>query len=202
MPRLNIVSGPSGAGKSTFASYQKDWTNVWNLDDIERRVGDRTTAIVKMDEGIRREIHNRREFVIDHVVDTVALETWIEPAKSAGYSTHAWLLASDKPRVHVTRVRQRRAAGGHGWADNVVEELHRHALGGFGELIFVANEAFLIESSANRPKLIAYITNFEHARYVEKAPEWAEELTRGLPVMAQTPELGTDRQRIETGWSL
>lgn len=200
MPHIDIVTGPSGAGKSTFVSFQQDWTNVWNLDDLERSSGNRDAALRRMDRGIRDDLQHRRPLVIDHIVDSEALEQWIEPARKAGYSMHAWLLSGDNPRIHVRRVRQRRAEGGHGAPDQVVRALHDQALGSFGALTLLCDRTFLIDSSSKRPALVSSIARFEYARLGDKRPRWAEELTSGLVETKSVSNVSEVHRRLDTGW--
>ena len=180
MTTMHVITGPSGTGKSTFAAQQPDWTPVWNLDDIEAAGYDRDTSLSLMDREIREAIAHRDDDVIDHIVDTEAINAWITPARDAGYTITAWLLANDDPELHVARVAQRQADGGHGAPPDIVRALHTHALGGFPELALIAHQSVLIDTADLAPRPIALIEGFEASLQACPIPQWAEEITGGF----------------------
>ena len=188
MRRLDIVSGPSGAGKSTFVAHQSDWSNIANIDTLERELGSRELAVTAMEEVIWDAIGAGEHLVIDHVVDTDAIERWIEPAIEYGYQATAWLMANDHPEVQMTRVRHRKHHGGHGGDDREVRALHSQALGAFGTLTLLCQHNVLIDTARTEPAIAAIIERFEYTTYTEQCPTWAQELTEGLTHKSTNPQ--------------
>lgn len=200
MRALDIVTGPSGAGKSTFIEAQADWTNVWNLDTLERRSHSRVRALKLMNEGIQRDIRDGRPLIIDHIVDSEAIRCWIEPAKRAGYTIRGRLLGNDHRSLHVTRVRQRRRAGGHGASNDIVQALHHQALSGFGELTVLCDQSFLVDTGTRKPRVLGIIQGFAWAKTLDRLPAWADELTTGLPAMRTSPDWTAAQRRVAAAW--
>lgn len=189
MSRLDIITGPSGTGKSHFAAQQPDWTRVWNLDALEREAGDRAHALELMNAGIAGDLKSGRDCVIDHIFDTEAMEHWLVPAREAGYDVIAWLLANDSAGTQIRRVRNRRRKGGHGAGDDDVLRLHYQGIGAFPELVLLAHETLLYDTSTTTLRPIAHIRGFECTRMAGPEPDWTKELTLGLTPMPTQPRL-------------
>lgn len=121
------------------------------------------------------------------------------PAGKAGYSIYSWLLGTDHLYTLLTRVRGRRAEGGHGGDEASVAYLYRQALGGFGELALLSTDTVLIDMTTPSRWLIAYVAKFEHAQCESEMPRWAREISNGLPTMPHEPNLADVQAGVNGG---
>ena len=177
---LYVVTGPSGAGKSAFCRQQPDWEyRIYNLDDLARTRGAVedpqfreeawSETVERMTEKIRA---GETPIVLDHVLDTRAMEEILSPARQCGYNIELTVICPGDPNVCAERIRLRKAEGGHGRSAETVRQIYSDAMHVAGEASLICNKTKLVDSSGHGFRVVATIEGFELTWSGDSRPEW------------------------------
>lgn len=139
MPILYILAGPNGAGKTTFYDAAVDEGLIaqslpfLNIDLITKNeLGGYREAAFAQAENIYRHrvselISEGKDFMIESNLARESEYEWIQKMKQRGYNVALYYLCTDYPtEVHVTRVQERVAEGGHDVPESIVQ--HRYCM--------------------------------------------------------------------------
>lgn len=187
MPTLYILAGPNGAGKTTFyqtAVEQKfipETLPFINIDSItkEELGGYTQSNFIKAEEIYRRRIGelitNSQDFMIESNLAKDSEYGWIERMKQKGFDVVLYYLCTDYPdEVHVKRVQERVAEGGHDVPENIVHHRYRMSLLYLKSKLHLFKEVFLID---NEDTAIEMAT-LQHGQIIHKkenAPHWVQD---------------------------
>lgn len=177
---LHVVTGPSGAGKSAFCRQQPDWEHrIHNLDDMARAHGEVEDPNVR-EQAWRNMVKRMTEkmrageapIVLDHVLDTRAIDEAVSPALENGYDIELTVICPGHPQICAERVRVRKAEGGHGRTPETVRQIYGNALHVASEASVLCRKTHLIDSSGHGFRAVATIEDFELRWSGESRPEW------------------------------
>lgn len=118
---LLVVGGPNGAGKSTFvASYlgERPWpylcadliaTELSHLDELARQVEAGREFVRRSEAQLSLDV----DFIIESTLSGRTLKSYLERARSAGFTITIVFVYLDNAETCVARVRERVRGGGH-----------------------------------------------------------------------------------------
>jgi predicted ABC-type ATPase len=187
MPTLYILAGPNGAGKTTFyqtaveQEFIPETLPFINIDSITKdELGGYTESnFIKAEEIYRQRIGelitNSQDFMIESNLAKDSEYGWIEKMKQKGFDVVLYYLCTDYPdEVHVKRVQERVAEGGHDVPENIVHHRYRMSLLYLKSKLHLFKEVYLID---NEDTAIEMAT-LQHGQIIhkkEKAPHWVQD---------------------------
>lgn len=151
---LHLVTGPSGAGKTSFCRAQEDWSHHrHNVDEWAKIL--RGAGVIEHTQDVwpflvrslRRQLGAGASPVcLDHVLDRNTFAPIASTARRHGYHLCLWVVSPSSPETCVTRVRKRRAEGGHGLNDATVRSLYGWALVAAAQLSRHCEDTYLVDA--------------------------------------------------------
>ena len=124
-PSLYILAGANGAGKSSIAGamVRRSGADYFNPDEAARRIRSANPHLTQEHansaawfEGtrlLRRAIAERLDFALETTLGGRTITALLEDAAARGFRIHVWYAGLAGPDLHVARVRDRAARGGH-----------------------------------------------------------------------------------------
>ena len=124
-PCIYVLAGTNGAGKSSLlgAIIERQGAAFFNPDAAARQIRGRNPGISQTEansaawhEGRRlleRAIRRRLTHAFETTLGGATMTALLERALAAGLEVRAWYVGLTSPELHVARVRQRVARGGH-----------------------------------------------------------------------------------------
>jgi predicted ABC-type ATPase len=164
-PTLAIIAGPNGAGKTTFAMKnfvdevaQECFVNVDQMAYQLRQVDPKLTDVEIARQALTRRnnlIKERRSFLIETTLATLALKQAIRQAKALGFRVCLYYLWISSPRLCDFRVKDRVSKGGHNIPLEVILRRYSLSLKYFEDYLTIVDRAYIYNADA-QPELIAY----------------------------------------------
>ncbi len=158
MPRpvLTVIAGPNGSGKSTLIEYLMrqgvDFGTYINADDIAREqnlVGEAGALQAQQmaDDWREQCLLDGKSFSFETVMSHESKVKFMARAKTAGFTTQLYFVATGNPNVNVGRVRTRVASGGHDVPeDRIVARYHR-TIGLLPRALLASDRAVVFDNS-------------------------------------------------------
>lgn len=124
-PRLYVLAGTNGAGKSSIggAVFRQRGSNYFNPDEAARAIRERHPHLSQTQansaawqEGKRlleRAIALRCDFAFETTLGGGSITALLEKAAQLGFEVRIWYAGLASPELHLKRVRERVAKGGH-----------------------------------------------------------------------------------------
>jgi predicted ABC-type ATPase len=133
-----IVAGPPGAGKSTFFPVSQVGIDSFNSDDYAAQLNAgsylnippriREAAGKQLQQFIDSHIDQRRSFVFENALRTGAAFEQIRRAKSRGFRVLLDYVAAGTVEVHIQRVMNRAAFGGHSASERKLRDIYQNSM--------------------------------------------------------------------------
>ena len=187
MPSLYILAGPNGAGKTTFyqTAVQEEFISkalpFLNIDLITKNeLGGYTATNFVKAEALYRErigdlLRHKRDFMIESNLARDSEYNWIEKMKQSGYDIVLYYLCTDYPDdVHVKRVKERVAEGGHDVPDNIVHHRYKMSLLYLKTNLHLFTEAHLIDNEETA-KVSAVLHKGKIVLKNTPVPDWVQQ---------------------------
>lgn len=186
MPTLYILAGPNGAGKTTFyyTALQQGFVPgilpFLNIDIITKNElgGYSETNFAKAEyiyrQRIAELINNGQDFMIESNLAKDSEYEWIVKMKQKGYDVTLYYLCTDYPdEIHLKRVQERVAEGGHEVPENIVQHRYTMSLLYLKSKLYLFKEAYLIDNEDTAVEM-AFLKNGKIIRKKECVPNWVE----------------------------
>jgi predicted ABC-type ATPase len=125
---------------------------------------------------IRRKLIERRtSFTFETVMSSPDKVALLEYARSLGYRTYLYFIATEDPIINIARVRNRTRLGGHAVPEDKIVTRHARSLNLLVDAIRNTDRAFIFDNSDSSPVLIAEITEGRILDpRTDRLPEWFE----------------------------
>lgn len=139
VPCIYVLAGPNGAGKSSLAgaAFRARGADYFNPDEIARRIlaanphltqeKANSAAWFQGKRLLERAIAERLDFAFETTLGGETMTGLLESAIVAGLEVRIWYVALSSPELHIARVAQRVASGGHHIARSKIHERYNRS---------------------------------------------------------------------------
>lgn len=123
---------------------------------------------------IRHELIARKaSFTFETVMSSPDKVEFIKMARTKGYRTYLYFVATEDPAININRVANRVSDGGHGVPEDKIVERYWRTLGLLPEAIQASSRAYLFDNSGDRAVLEVEITDSEEAEFkIDNLHSW------------------------------
>lgn len=133
-PCIYVLAGTNGAGKSSIggATFRRLGAETFDPDEAARRIraanptiGPNEANSAAWYEGTRlleRAITERRDFAFETTLGGRTIPGLLRKALSLGLEVRIWYAGLSSPKLHIARVRERVAKGGHDIPEEVIRK--------------------------------------------------------------------------------
>lgn len=202
-----VLAGTNGCGKSSIAGarLRAAGANYFNPDEATEELLAETPGLSLEDarasvwkqgrDGLESAISKHESFAFETTLGGRTMTRLLHEAIDAGLRVRMWYAGMESPELHIARVAQRVAKGGHDIPADRIRERYSSSLLNLASLVPRLWELRLYDNSeehdpalgeAPRPRLLLHLKNghIEYPRLDEMAatPEWAK------PIVAQALE--------------
>lgn len=187
-----MLAGTNGAGKSSVGGVmlRSAGDDYFNPDEVARRFRANDPLMSQATanagawrqgvEGIRKAIADRGTFVFETTLGGASVSRYLRQAAEAGMSVEIWYVALASPELHLERIRQRVARGGHDIPEDAVRRRYDTSRLNLISLLPVITELRLSDNSVSAevpsPTLLLHYREpsirFQIAP--ERTPDWAK----------------------------
>jgi predicted ABC-type ATPase len=195
-PCIYVLAGPNGGGKSSVAgaAFREAGADYFNPDEATRRILAANPPITQAAANsaawfqgkrlLERAIAEHLDFAFETTLGGETMASLLERARAIGLEVRIWYAALSSAELHIARVAQRVAAGGHDIpASTICERYHRSRVN-LIRLLPALTELRLYDNSAHRdpstgarpsPRLILHVVEGKCLGGCELAdvPRWA-----------------------------
>jgi predicted ABC-type ATPase len=190
-PLMLIVAGPPGAGKSTFFAVSRTGVDSFNSDDYAAQLNAgsylnipprmREAAGKQLQQFIDTHIEQRRSFTFENALRTGTAFEQIRRAKARGFRVLLDYVAAGTVEVHIQRVMNRAALGGHSASERKLRDIYQNSM---KNLVVAFEESRrrhidvlrILDNSDlfGSPRLVLEIRQGELRRLASRVPVWLE----------------------------
>lgn len=203
-----VLAGTNGCGKSSIAGARLRAAGAayFNPDEAARELLAESPGLSLEEarsrvwelgrEGLETAISRRENFAFETTLGGRTMTRLLHQAIDAGLRVRMWYAGLESPELHIARVAQRVAKGGHDIPADRIRERYNSSLLNLVTLVPRLHELHLYDNSeehdparddAPRPRLLLHLENgmIESPRLdrLEATPEWAQ------PVVARALEV-------------
>jgi predicted ABC-type ATPase len=164
-PTCIVLAGPNGAGKSTIYRNLSLPGVFVNADNLARELDPATPASVSVRAGrlvLKRLvslIRDRLSFTYETTLSSHQSVRVLQDASSAGYQTVLIFVVLATVELHVLRVAQRHARGGHNIPENVIRRRYGIAFENLSACIPTCDLIWIFDNSGEGARLVLEIQN-------------------------------------------
>jgi predicted ABC-type ATPase len=196
-PSIFVLAGTNGAGKSSVAGarFRRRGGDYFNPDEATREILNRNpgTTLDQANSGawlegkrlLERAIARKLDFAFETTLGGNTIPSLLEQALDSGIEVAIWYVGLESPELHIARVRERVARGGHDIPEAKIRERYDQSRLNLIRLIPKLTELRLFDNSAPgdpvrgippKPKLILHL---EKGKIVggcvlDDVPDWAK----------------------------
>lgn len=167
---------------SHFAPIKRGQSGLWKTLHVEHNKLKMDLVIdsyiaADLAEYIRQQLLiEGKSFTYETVMSHPEKITFLKRAQDSGYRVYLYYVATEDPRINMSRVKLRMAQLGHGVSDQKIKERYFRSLGFLKDAVKYTNRTFLFDNSGNQAHFIGEITEgenftFNQAQYL---PIWVE----------------------------
>jgi len=194
---IYVLAGTNGAGKSSIggAMIRANGADYFNPDEAARQIGEVNpeASIAEANgaawlEGKRlqqRAIAERGNFAFETTLGGATITKLLRDAIDAGIDVHVWYVALESPELHLARVRERVARGGHDIPERDIRRRYDASRQNLIELLPGLASLRAYDNSADadppagkapEPRLLLHMERRRVVRHCElaTAPEWVK----------------------------
>ena len=192
-----MLAGVNGAGKSSVggATLRRNGADYFNPDEATRRIL-AVNAGASLEEAnsaawlegrrlLERAIAERLDFAFETTLGGNTIARLLETALAAGVEVRVWFVGLSSPELHIARVRERVAAGGHDIPEAKIRERFDASRLNLIRLLPKLTELRVYDNSAEgdpkrgkvpRPRLIVHVIQgaVRERCALEDVPDWAK----------------------------
>ncbi len=165
---------------SKFSPIKRNEPNLWTKLNLKENILHINTFIdsylaADLAEFIRQKLlSNNISFTYETVMSHESKLAFLKLAKEKGYKIYVYFLATEDPRINISRVNLRVAQHGHNVAPEVVKKRYFKSLEHLKEAVKSSNRAYIWDNSGKTSLLIAEITEGLDVKIIDtdKVPSW------------------------------
>jgi predicted ABC-type ATPase len=203
---IYVLAGTNGAGKSSIggATFRERGAEYFNPDEAAGRILSANPGMTHEQansaawhEGKRlldRAISERLEFAFETTLGGRTITSLLESALSVGIEVRVWYAGLKSPELHIARVRERVARGGHDIPEAKIRERYDQSRLNLIQLMPALTELRVFDNSdeadpytgvSPEPKLLLHMVEGRTIDFcdLEKIPDWAK------PILAAAMKL-------------
>jgi predicted ABC-type ATPase len=196
-PCIYVLAGVNGAGKSSIggAAFRHGGVDYFNPDEAARRIQSANPGIVAEEANslawhqgrrlLERAITERLDFAFETTLGGTSIPRLLETALASDIDVRIWFVGLTSPELHLERVRQRVARGGHDIPEDLVRERFTRSRLNLVRLLPHLTELRVHDNSAEgdparggipRPRLILHVAEgtVRETCPLEETPDWAK----------------------------
>ncbi len=153
MATLTVIAGPNGSGKSTVFSRLQAPGEVINTDDFARRLdpvnpeGQSIRAARAVLARIVELLSAGLDFNFETTLSSRQSLAVMQRAKARGYRLELAYIVLRSPQLHLARVRQRVALGGHDIPDDIILRRYDRSLKNLGPAVRLADQTIVYDNT-------------------------------------------------------
>lgn len=123
---------------------------------------------------IRRQwIKQKKSFSFESVMSSSDKIEFLKLAKSYGYRTYLYFIATSDPELNISRVKSRVATGGHDVPEDKIRDRYYRSIGLMKEAIKVCDRSYIFDNSGSSHVWLAEVTSGKNVEIKEdKLPDW------------------------------
>ncbi len=165
---------------SQFAPIKRNEPDLWeNLKVLENILHVNTIVdsylAADLAEFIRQKLlENQISFTYETVMSHRSKLDFLKKAKDSGYKIYLYYVATEDPRINVSRVNFRVIQHGHFVEPDLIEKRYYKSLKLLKEAIITSDRAFIWDNSSNASNLFAEIIDGRDVKIldIENVPNW------------------------------
>ncbi len=166
--------------ESQFAPLKRDESDLWSklsVADNVLHIATKADSYLAADlaEFIRQTLlANDISFTYETVMSHESKIDFLQKARDKGYRVYLYFIATEDPKINVTRVNVRVTQQGHNVKEEVITNRYYKSLQNLKEAVKKTNRAYFWDNSGKGSLLIAEITDGEDVRIIDtdKVPNW------------------------------
>ena len=163
-PFLDSAGLSSAASNLSFAKPRLDFARV----DVNSYF-----ASVAVDFLRQKLLQQRDSFTFETVMSHQSKVDLLAQARTAGYRTYLYFVATDDPAINISRVRNRVKLGGHAVPEDRIEKRYYRSLDLLIDAIRLTNRAYIFDNSGDKHSWLAEITDGKRLELkTENVPAW------------------------------
>jgi predicted ABC-type ATPase len=210
---ITVLAGTNGCGKSSIAGamLRSAGGEYFNPDELARRLLTKDTALTQRDanghawrEGkhlLERAIRERLSFALETTLGGETMSRLLEQAISAGLEVRVWYAGLSSPELHLARVRERVARGGHDIPETDIRRRYTRSLQNLVRLLPRLTEVRVFDNSEEgdpnagkvpRPRLLLHtkagrIVAPSRSK-IAATPDWAKPILAAALKVQMSPK--------------
>lgn len=190
-PFVLMIAGPNGSGKTTLTNQLRadgvDLGHYVNPDEIAKTLEGAYGARVREAQQIAADerqacLEAGRSFSFETVMSHPSKIEVLREAKTRGFRTALYFVATESPSLNVARVAQRVLLGGHDVPEDRIRQRYVRTLDLLPQALEQADLADLFDNTHGAPALLRPFCEKAGARITlsPPLPDWARPVLRGL----------------------
>ena len=153
-PIVLAIAGPNGSGKTVLTRSLPVCGVYVNADDIKKEYGLTDLEAARQAEALRNKLLDMgMAFSFETVLSTERNLLLLQKAKRHGYEVQCIYILTCDENINITRVRARKAAGGHDVPEEKIRSRYHRSLALLPKLIKICDKILIYDNSA-KPSLI------------------------------------------------
>jgi predicted ABC-type ATPase len=207
-PCIFVLAGTNGAGKSSVLGEmtRAKGADYFNPDEVARAIARANPQASQSEvnsaawhEGKRQleaAITNREEFAFETTLGGQTISNLLKTALEQGIEVRMWYVGLNSPELHIARVRQRVARGGHDIPEQQIRERYHSSRANLAQLLPQLTELRLFDNSGEgnpetetqpSPRLILHMIDGHVVEACDPhlRPEWTKPI---FAAIEQSPE--------------
>lgn len=122
----------------------------------------------------RKLILSKKSMSFETVMSSYDKVEFLKYAKKSGYRTYLYFIATDDPKINISRVENRVKMGGHFVPEDKIVKRYYKSLDNLFEAVKISNRSFIFDNSGDKRIFLAEINEGKVEIKVDKVPFWFE----------------------------
>ena len=194
---IYVIAGVNGAGKSSVAgeTFRQAGSDYYNPDDVARRLRAANPTLSQTEansaawrEGVRllkRAINEGLDFAFETTLGANTIPRLLTKAAETGIEIYVWYVGLESAELHITRVKNRVARGGHDISEADIRKRYERSRLNLIELLPALSGLRMFDNSleadpakgeAPKPVLVLALERgkIREPKNLTRTPEWAK----------------------------
>lgn len=154
-PMVLVLAGPNGSGKSTITTFFERVGQYTNADDIVASTGmDNMEAATLADKMRYESIDRKEDFTFETVLSSDYKLEILKRAKEEGYFIKCVFVLTKDPKINITRIESRVAAGGHDVEKSKVIDRYYKSINNIKKLLDICDIMHVYDNTDTPQRII------------------------------------------------